>query len=50
MCHEAVELQQCRVLVGVISNVDAELLDTLDGQVVVRKSQHVGIGRKTIGV
>lgn len=50
LCHEAIELQQCLVLVGVISDVDVKLLDTLDGQVVVREGQRVGLRRKTLGV
>ena len=50
LCHQAVELQQCCKLVVVFINVDVELLDTLDGEIFVGKSEDVGVWRKTIGV
>lgn len=48
--HETVELQQSFVLVVVLVDINVELLDALDGQILVSESKNVGIGREAVCV
>lgn len=48
--HEAIELEQSRKLVLVLVDVNVELLDALDGQLLVRKRQNVGVGRESVRI
>jgi hypothetical protein len=50
LCHETIKLEQSRVLVGILVDIDVELLDALDGQLLVSQSQDVGTWRKALGV
>jgi hypothetical protein len=48
--HQTVELQKCRVLVVILVDVDVELLDALDGELLVSQSQRVRIGCEALCV
>lgn len=50
LSHETVELQQRRVLVVILVDIDVQLLNALDSQILVGQRQHVSLRREAVGV
>jgi hypothetical protein len=50
LCHKTVELEKSGVFVLVLVDIDVQLLNALNSEFFVRQGQHVGVGRKLVGI